>query len=432
MEGLRPFGVCTVLLLVLAAYAPGAAAAPVEGNLSWEECAALALANHPELVSAREKVKQAKADEGVTRSGLLPQVSAVMDINRSRQETGTIQGYQEGTAYSYGLSGRQLLFDGGRAMFETAGAKKIVWQSMYEVTAVSSAVRQNLRSAYVSLVQAQESVRISLEIAERRKKNLELVRMRYDAGREHRGSLLTAEVSLAQALSDLAQAERAVSLARHRLAKEMGLNEWRGFSVKDELPLPEGKATPPAYAELADAVPRVKQAGLEKEYAALMKNAVKSDYLPQMYGVASAGKNDSSWPPENTRWSVGVEITLPLLQGGKRVHANSRADAVYRRAVADEKKARSEAMVELEERWVALQNAVGAFRVKEKNLRAAAERARIAEAQYSIGQIFFDNWIIIENALADAKRSYLQARADMLIAEAQWNKSRGVTLEHDR
>ncbi|HDP81442.1 MAG TPA: hypothetical protein ENN21_11425, partial [Spirochaetes bacterium] len=90
MEGRRRFLVFTVLFMFFAAYTLVAAAAPVEGTLSWEECAALALANHPELLSAREKVKQAKADEGVTRSGLLPQVSAVMDINRSHRETGTI------------------------------------------------------------------------------------------------------------------------------------------------------------------------------------------------------------------------------------------------------------------------------------------------------------------------------------------------------
>ncbi len=410
-----------------------AATLSVETVLTWEECAALALKNHPDIVSAGEKVKQAKSNEGITRSSLLPQVSASMDIYRSRQDyTGTLQGNREDTTYSYGISGRQLLFDGGKVLLDTAAAKKLAEQAVYEKMVISSEVRLNLKTAFVSLLKAQEYMRIAEAIVERRKKSLDLVLMRYNAGREHRGSLLTAEVNLAQAEADYAQAKRGVTLARHRLVKEMGLKEWDRFTVRGEmLPPVTGAATPP-YGHLADATPQVKKAEMQKEYAEYARMSSKSDYLPQLYGTASAGKNDTSWPPQNTQWSVGVELTLPLLQGGKRVYQNSKADAEYRQAVADLKSTRSSMTVGIEEHWVALLNAVDTFRVKEKALRAAEERARIAEAQYSIGQILFDNWIIIENELVQAKKSYLEAQADMLIAEAAWNKSKGVTLEHDR
>jgi len=68
--------------------------------------------------------------------------------------------------------------------------------------------------------------------------------------------------------------------------------------------------------------------------------------------------------------------------------------------------------------------------VKEKSRAAAIERAKIAEAQYSTGFTTFDDWIIIENALVDAKKAYLEAQASALIAEADWIQAKGETLEY--
>ncbi|MFA7677794.1 MAG: TolC family protein, partial [Candidatus Omnitrophota bacterium] len=63
-------------------------------------------------------------------------------------------------------------------------------------------------------------------------------------------------------------------------------------------------------------------------------------------------------------------------------------------------------------------------------LEAAQERSRIGGSQYSIGLINFDDWIILEDNLVSAKKSYLNAQADVLIAEAQWVQAKGGTLEY--
>ncbi|HQN50017.1 MAG TPA: TolC family protein, partial [Phenylobacterium sp.] len=67
----------------------------------------------------------------------------------------------------------------------------------------SAGVRLELRTAFVRLIKAQESVDISKQIIEIRKKNYNLVKMRYQAGREHKGSLMSAEANLEQARFNL-------------------------------------------------------------------------------------------------------------------------------------------------------------------------------------------------------------------------------------
>jgi len=113
------------------------------------------------------------------------------------------------------------------------------------------------------------------------------------------------------------------------------------------------------------------------------------------------------------------------------VYQSSKENAAYRQAVADLESARGSASVTLEQRWTALMNAIDNARVREKYLQAYEERARIAAAQYNIGQVSFDNWIIIENELVEAKKNYLNARAAVLDAEASWKNAQGVTLDDD-
>jgi hypothetical protein len=52
--------------------------------------------------------------------------------------------------------------------------------------------------------------------------------------------------------------------------------------------------------------------------------------------------------------------------------------------------------------------------------------------QYSIGTLSFDNWTIIENNLAAARKSYINAFASAMTAEAAWIQSKGGTLENEK
>jgi outer membrane protein TolC len=77
------------------------------------------------------------------------------------------------------------------------------------------------------------------------------------------------------------------------------------------------------------------------------------------------------------------------------------------------------------------QNAIDNLLVQEKFMSAAEERAKISTAQYSTGLIDFDAWTIIEDNLVSTKKNQVQARAAVLLAEAQWRQAQGGGFEHD-
>jgi len=45
--------------------------------------------------------------------------------------------------------------------------------------------------------------------------------------------------------------------------------------------------------------------------------------------------------------------------------------------------------------------------------------------------VSFDTWIIIEDDLVKAKKSFLNVQAEALVADAYWVQAKGGTLEND-
>jgi outer membrane protein TolC len=412
-------------------------ACPDKGNAAdraytWGECVDIARKNHPLLMSARERSKQAQAEIGISRSPMLPEISANAGVNRSKQDTG-VTGPGDGAtdSFSYGITASQLIFDGLKSYNDMQAARKSAEAAAFDYSITSSVVRLDLRLAYVQLYGAQEYEKLAAEIARMRKDNLELVRMRYEAGREHRGSLLTAGANMSQAKLDIAKARRDTELYRCELARQMGLRVHGPGSVETVV-FPAGRyVNEPDIAGLAASHPSLLKAASSRAASEYALKSARDSYAPTVSLDMSARKYDTKWPPDRNNWSVGVGATLPLMQGGRRISEVDRAEALYRERGASERDARDTVEMDLRRKWTSLKNSIEAIQVQAEFMKAAEERSKIAGAQYSIGMLQFDNWIIIENDLVRVKKSYLDAVVEALTAEADWLQARGVTIENE-
>ena len=120
-----------------------------EDTLTWKDCVMFAAENNPELISAFELISQSKASLGIVRSSYLPQISASVGINASKQKnvtdidkirtnnlasTGQISLSYTSTLYnttsrstsnsfSYGISGTQLIFDSMKTIYDIKSAE---------------------------------------------------------------------------------------------------------------------------------------------------------------------------------------------------------------------------------------------------------------------------------------------------------------------
>ena len=54
-----------------------------------------------------------------------------------------------------------------------------------------------------------------------------------------------------------------------------------------------------------------------------------------------------------------------------------------------------------------------------------------AEGPRANGLLIFDNWIIIEDNYVRSQKTSVEAGANMLIAEAEWIRSKGEALSYE-
>ncbi|MFA5339258.1 MAG: TolC family protein [Candidatus Omnitrophota bacterium] len=406
--------------------------------MTWDDCVKESAKNNPGLVSAQQSIKSSKADKTISASGLFPQISTDLNATRSKSSGGTSPGSSGGTSggstgavnnYNYGVTGNQLLFDGFQTINKVNAAGENIKAAQQSYNFTSSQVRQRLRAAFVNLLKAQESVKISQQIYERRRQNYELVTLRYESGRENKGSLLTEGANVRQARYDISVAKRNIDLARRQLTKEMGLLQLVPVEAKGDFIVKDPAREKPDFIALSVNHPSLQQLIAQKNAAAYNVKTAKGEFFPTITAQGSANKNDSQWPPKGNQWSIGASVSLPIFEGGLRIADVSKANALLAKAEADERNSRDGIIQTLTDAWTSLQNALENVEVQDQFLTASEERAKITEAQYSIGFVSFNDWIIIENNLVAAKQSYLNAQAQALTTEANWIQAKGETLE---
>lgn len=396
--------------------------------LSWSDCIKEAAKNHPDLIAAVEQVKQSEAAKKITASALFPQINS--SVSASTAKTATATDSSTADSYTYGVSATQLIFDANKTVNNVRAAAENIKASQQNYRFTSTQVRLNLRTAFINLLKAQELIGVAEDIVRIRKGNLELITLRYESGLEHRGALLTAEANLALANFQLAQAKRDVELAQRQLTQQMGRQVFVPMKVEGDFKVSDAAKNKPDYEALAVNNPSLLQITAKKNAAEFSVRSAYANFFPTLSGSAGANKSGTHWLPRGDQWNMGLSVSLPIFEGGLRFAQVSQAQGLLSQLKENERSTRDGLITTLVQTWTSLQDATETVDVENKNLAATEERSRIAEAEYATGFITYDNWTIIEDNLVQAKISYLNARANALLAEANWIQAKGEVLEY--
>jgi outer membrane protein TolC len=424
---MRKFNFLLVLILIVTFFIifnPSSSSAQAQEVLTWEKCLSEAAQNNPDLISAQEDISQAQASKAITASGLFPQVSADLAAARSERSEST------SNSYAYGASGTQLLFDGFQTSTNVKAATENITATKYQYRFTSSQIRYALRSAFAQLLYAQELIQVTEDIVKIRRDNLILISLSYESGLEHKGALLTAEASLAEAEFERARALRNLEVAQRQLIKEMGRRELTPLRVQGDFAIAPANLEKPDFESIVKTNPSLQQLMAKENVAALGIKSAYANFFPEVSAQAGVGKTDSKWAPSDDQWNVGLSFSVPLFEGGLRNAQVDQAKAVFRQAQAKTKSTSNSVITTLESTWAILQDAAQDVDVQRKTLLAAQERSKIAGAQYGVGFISYDDWSIIEDNLVQYKKAYLNAQVKALLAEAQWIQAKGETLEY--
>ena len=409
--------------------------------LTWPHLVKKTLQLNPDLQSARYVVTATARSRDIAFGDYLPSFEGDLQRSVSRRASGGGSGSFGGSgggnalqdSLSLDLVGSQSLFNG----FGTTGifikARKDLDAARYQYVVTSANVRDALKLAYVDVLRWNRLWKVNQGILERRKQNAEMVRLRYEAGRENLGSALRAEALAAQAAFDVQAAERYIGSQTIRLARETGGEFVLPVMIKESLEdlIPLAIVMEPDYGEIADNLPQVQRLVKVAEAAKANVVAVQSAVWPQVNGTMDYGKSGERPSNLKSEHSWGLNVIVPFFNGGKNVNAIRKATADYDAARAVALSARNEAIAQLADAWVKYANAVDNIAVRKKFLEASQKRAEIVRAEYASGLMSFQDFDTAEQEQNNSENDYVLSLADVSNAQANWEMIRGKTLEDD-
>jgi len=398
---------------------------PAQEGLTWERAVQLALAHHPDVLKARAELSAKAHNRNQALGAYLPSADGTVSRKRLRTKSSTTD------SLALDLNVKQPLFAG----FKTTGEAIQAWRewqaARWAYVEQSATVRQALRAAFVELLRLYQLREVNRRIAARRQDNAELLRLRYEAGREHEGSWRRAQAIAEQAAFDVRQTERQIESQSLALGQQLGGYFAVPMTVAGELEALRPSEPPPPgdYVTLAEATPTVQRLTRSAEALKAAILASQAKLWPTVDGTfnyESAGTDASNLKGETT---LGATVSVPLFHGGQNVEGVLESNATYRAAVEAARSARDLRIAELGQRWAAFRDAWELVAVKRAFLDAAQKRAEIVRAQYTSGLANFQDFDIAEQELADSEKAYVQSLADVLVQEANWIFTKGATLE---
>lgn len=418
----------------------GPDAARAAEALSWQACIELARSNNAGIRAADAEVESLENQAGGARSGFFPQLSADLNYNRSSTSsvgftTASTGVVQSGSGYNASLSARLGVFNGLADLGRTRQAEANARAARAAARLARAQASYQLKSAYEGLLFAKEYAKLTRAIIARREENLRLVELRFESGRENKGSALLSRAYRDQARYDDLQARNAGRIARAQLAQVLGLDRDEG-SVGDPLgdrdiaePIPA--AAPPAetpdFPSLARQSPDYAQAVAREEAAQAAVTVARAGFFPTLSFTGSTGKQGPDFFPDATdRWTIGATLSFPLFNGGSDYYATRAAIASRSRAEANTLGASRDLIARLEQAYAGYLEAVSRLVADSSFRDASMVRAEIARTKYNNGLLTFEDWDIIENDQISRQKAFLQSRRDRLVAEAAWEQAQGT------
>ena len=399
--------------------------------LTFENCIELALDKNTELKSAQSTLYSFENKEGGARYNFFPQLSADI-VNDRGENVGLLRTVDNTTSsktktntYSALLTLRQNVFNGLADMAGTDKAGANTKASGQSLIITKAKLSFDLKNSFEGLRFAKEYQKLTKEIINRRKENLNIVELRYHNGMENKGSVLLSRATLEQAEYDNLVARNAERVSTAALARAIGLDEFADITIKGEVPVSEPPSTPD-FKQLAQQTPYYQEAVFKEEGAQAGKVVARSEFFPKFNIFATAGEQGNYlWPEDQRRWSLGFTLTLPFFNGGRDYYGTKSAVNTWAASVSNRIEASRDILQKLEKAYADFIEAVVRNNVNYSFMEASKLRAEIARRKYNNGLLIFDDWTIIEDKYVSDSKTYLLSKRDKIFAEANWEYAQG-------
>ncbi|MDR1661784.1 MAG: TolC family outer membrane protein [Azoarcus sp.] len=396
-----------------------------------------ALANDTRYAAARAQYEadQEKVVQG--RSALLPIIGASAGTSRNDDEIHGLQGNKTDKRYnskSYALQLTAPLFRPQNwRQYQESALQTELSESIF--TQEKQTLILRTAEAYFNVLNARDALNAITQLRTAAGEQLELARASFQVG-----TVTVTDVHEAQSRFDLASAQEisarnTLDVAHETLARIIGHEpeHLAGFRPGVTLSRPE----PADIAVWVDAAEKndlgVQAQSLMREIAVRSLERERAGHLPTLDLVASVSRshNPSVTTERSNNKAVGLQLDVPLYQGGAISSRTREAAALRIKADADLEEARRAAALAAREAYLGVTSGMAQVRALEAAQVSSASALESNRLGYKVGVRINIDVLNAQSQLADTLQQLSRARYDTVLAQLRLKAAVGALGEDE-
>jgi multidrug efflux system outer membrane protein len=328
---------------------PQATALPADwwklyGDARLDDLVAAGRKTNADVRLAVARVQEAEAALREIRASIFPEVTGTASFTRQGVSTAAQPPVPSGIAtvrpnYQALVSTSYEVDFWGRVSRSNEAARATLLSTRLSRDVVDITLASAIAQAYFALRSLDAQIGVLENSIRVRRESLEIARTRLDAGLASELDVYQAQGALSDALVQRREAARSRSLVEHQLGQLSG-NAGLKLAAADLFTLPMPPVPPAGLpSALLERRPDIRQAEETLVAANAQIGIARAALFPTVSLTAGAGKQSAQFAdllsgPGSTIWNIGVALSAPIFDAGRRAARVDQASARREQALA--------------------------------------------------------------------------------------------------
>lgn len=403
--------------------------------LTLDEAVLTALANHPNLKSARERIAAQAAVLGQEMAEYFPTVTL-----NNFYETGQVRDAAAPARHSdnrateiFSSEGRlsYTIYNFGKREGAVQSARETLNATGHNYKTTVDDVILGAKQSYYLVLGSRAIVKVREETVKNRELLVKQARGFYEVGTRAKIDVARAEANLYIAQADLIQAQNAVNVSWAELKNALGLREFPERPLVEEVILTTVPYTIEQAREIAYANrPELKSFEAQRKAQDQNIATARRGHLPDIIFNANYGRRHESGEespngktlntfPLQPAWSVGVSLNIPIFDGFRTTNRVEETLRNYHVIRAQEETQRQRVALDVERAYPTLVNLQERIKANEAAAAAAKENLDLADGRYQVGVGSIIEVTDAQTLYTEAQTTYVRSLYEFKIADAQ-------------
>lgn len=414
--------------------------------IDLERAVRIALKNNPDNHMAMARIRQARARVEQAAAAFYPAMGLYTEYmqgdapsaylfkkidqrqlppNTDFNDPGWFQNFEAG------VKGRLNLFNGGKDYLNHEMARTGLTISRYNRQAVENELAATVIHTYYDYLAALDFIQIAEKSVETVQSQLDIMKVRFEAGGVLKSDILSLEVRLAQAREDVVRSRNGMQMASAALANVLGVAPDQPIQIKaGDLRSMDVPATYQQGILLAlKKRPELQTVREQLRQSRMAMDLAGGDYWPT---VDLQGKYYYDDPDfrfddiERQNWTVAMVLNWYFFTGMSTPAGRRIADARLAEMLAADRKAVLGIQLDVKNAYLKNDAAAARLEVAEKSVNSAEESLSLVKKQFEGGSATITRYLEAELARNSARINATSAFYDREKAKADMARAVGI------